>query len=269
MIGDSLLSIKEFSELTGIKQTTLRYFDELGVFTPAERSASGYRYYSPQQIITINAIKVLGELELNTRQMASIESNRTPESMLNLFMKCERKLEDRIRHLQAQYDMVRTFRRLIHIGTTADEHNINVAFRDDMPIVMGPDNDFSYGNYFYEAFLRFCDVAPQYKINLNLPVGGSFENMEDFVNEPREPKRFFSIDPSGGESRPAGNYLIGYTRGYYGESGDLPARMVKYAKDHDLQFTGPVYNIFVLDEISVQNPKDFLLEVSVQVTSKK
>jgi DNA-binding transcriptional MerR regulator len=264
-----LLSIKEFSELTGIKQTTLRYFDELGVFTPAERSASGYRYYSPQQIITINAIKVLGDLELNTRQMASIESNRTPESMLNLFMKCERKLEDRIRHLQSQYDMVRTFRRLIHIGMTCDEKNITQAYRDEMPMALGPENDFSYGNYFYEAFLRFCDVAPQYKINLNLPVGGRFDDMDAFLDEPKEPKHFFSVDPNGGEVRPAGNYLIGYTRGYYGNTGGLPQRLAKYAKEHNLEFIGPVYNIFVLDEISVQDPKEFLLEASVQVAPKK
>jgi len=268
MSEDTLLSIKDFSEATGIKQTTLRYYDELGLFTPIERSASGYRYYSAQQIITVNILRVLSSLDLNTKRMSSIERSRTPESMLDLFITCEHQLEDELRRLHSMYDTVSTFRRLIHLGISADEDKIGVYYRDDLHIIVGPENGFSRHDGFTEDFLRFCDAAGRYKINLNLPVGGVFTNKDLWLDDPEEPSNFFSVDPSGTDKRVAGNYLIGYTRGYYGNSRDLPERMTTYAKEHNLELVGPVYNIYILDEVSVKDPEQYLLESSVRVVPK-
>lgn len=268
MSEDILLSIKDFSEATGIKQTTLRYYDELGLFSPIERSSSGYRYYSAQQIITVNILRVLGDLGYNTKQMSEFVRNRAPESMLDFFMSCEGHLEDELRRLHSMHDVVSTFRRLIHTGLSADESTTSVQYRDAMNIIKGPDNSFSRHNGFTEDFVRFCESAGRYKINLSLPVGGVFCDKEKWLISPDEPSNFFSIDPRGTEKREAGNYLIGHTRGYYGNSGGLPERMTGYAEEHGLEIVGPVYNIYILDEISVKNPEQYLLETAVKVIPK-
>jgi DNA-binding transcriptional MerR regulator len=268
MSEDILLSIKDFSEATGIKQTTLRYYDELELFSPIERSPSGYRYYSAQQIITVNILRVLGELGYNTKQMSDFGRNRTPETMLNFFMSCEEHLEDELRRLHSMHDVVSTFRRLIHTGISADEETISVQYRDELHIIIGPENSFRGHNGFTEDFVRFCESAGRYKINLSLPVGGMFCSKDKWIASPDEPSNFFSIDPRGTEKREAGNYLIGYTRGYYGNSHDLPGRMVDYAKEHNLELVGPVYNIYILDEISVKDPEQYLLESAVRVMPK-
>jgi len=59
------LTIKEFSELSGIDASTLRYWDEIGLFSPAHRNTeNNYRYYAPTQIIAINFITVLSRLNI-------------------------------------------------------------------------------------------------------------------------------------------------------------------------------------------------------------
>ena len=62
-----------------------------------------------------------------------------------------------------------------------------------------------------------------------------------------------------------GLYLIGYTRGYYGETNDLPNRMTAFAKKNGLIFNGPVYNIYLYDEMSVADANQYLLQVSASV----
>jgi glutamyl/glutaminyl-tRNA synthetase len=86
-----------------------------------------------------------------------------------------------------------------------------------------------------------------------------------FEKKPHQPTRFFSLDVNGKEVISSGKYMIGYTRGDYGQTNDLPERMREHAKKHNLTIFGPVYNIYLIDEISESDPNNYLLEVSVAV----
>jgi DNA-binding transcriptional MerR regulator len=265
MVGNKLLSIKDFSELTDIKQSTLRYFDDIGLFEPAERGENGYRYYSPQQIITINMIRVLNDLDIPIKDISNLSRDRTPDTMLTFFLEKEGDIEAKLRKLQNAYSVIKVFRKLLFAGINADEKNISIMPLDDIPLVIGPPNDFSHSYYFYDAFLAFCDQAPKLRINLDYPVGGLWPDMEAFTDSPSEPTCFFSVDPSGRDKRPMGNYLVGYERGYYGETGNIKDRIQAYIEEHELTITGPVYNLYILDELSERNHDNYLLQFSVQV----
>jgi hypothetical protein len=136
-------------------------------------------------------------------------------------------------------------------------------------IILGEPTDFSYGDGFVGEFLAFCNTPRRPELNLSYPIGGYFTNMETFLYHPGEPTRFFSLDPAGLEKKDKGRYLVGYTRGYYGTTGDLPKRMEAYAKKHELVFDGPVYNIYLFDVISMMDPGQYLLQVSVPVREMK
>jgi len=262
---NDLLSIKEFSRLTSIKQSTLRYYDGLGLFCPAKRGENGYRYYTPQQTTTINSISLLHELGMPIRQLSEIQANRSPELMLGILTDKEESLEAELIHIERSYNVVRTFKRMIQIGLTANEKNIEVRFFEEMPIVVGPVNDFDDSDAFYHAFYTFCSLAKQYRIDLRLPVGGMFQDFDTFVNVPSKPTNFFSVDPKGLDSRPAGMYVSAFNRGYYGETGDLLERIENYIRDNGLKPVGPVYNIFLHNELSIDDPANYLLHATVRV----
>lgn len=47
-MGNDKLTIGELASRVGVRTSTLRYYEEQGLLSPQERSAAGYRLYSPQ-----------------------------------------------------------------------------------------------------------------------------------------------------------------------------------------------------------------------------
>lgn len=265
MIGEDRLSIKEFSKLTGVKETTLRYYDDMGLFSPAMRGDNKYRYYSPQQLTTINSINLLHDLDMPIKRISEIERKRTPETVIEVLAEKESELEKELSRLNHSFNIIHTLRDMISEGLDADENKLIVADMDELKIVIGEENDFGDSVYFYEAFLTFCAHANGNGIDLRFPVGGMFDDFDAFVKLSNQPSHFFSVDPTGSNSRVAGKYLVGYARGYYGETGDLPQRMAAHIKENKLTPKGPLYVIYLHDEICIRDQHQYLFQASVQV----
>lgn len=262
-----LLSIKEFSEFTGIKQSALRYYDEIGLFSPTLRGENGYRYYSCQQIITVNLINVLASLDIPRKKITELERSRTPERILELFSDQEGKLNEQLRQISDSYSVINTFRKLIEEGLNADTGIIQRCQAICLPITLGPPNQFDENEQFYQPFVNYCDYAKEHGVNLSYPIGGYYKDIDSFAHTPAQPDNFFSLNPLGKDTRPAGDYLVGYTRGYYGDMGDIPQKLYDYAKNNDLVLAGSVYAIYLQDEICLANSDNYLVQISARIKS--
>ena len=285
-----MLTIKEFSKLSGIEQTTLRYWDDIGLFTPAKRNPeNNYRYYSPEQIISVNFITVLSDLNIPLKTISELEKTRTPESIVNLIEQQEQRLDMEMRKIREQYTIMHTRLELIKYGRRLlngfhmedglrisesddegqgqwmDTGGVGVMRREAKNLILGPRNDWKEGEPFYEYFMNFCHSAADMRMNLSLPIGAMHDDMESFLRSPGEPDYFFSIDPTGNRVREAGRYLIGFVYGYYGQFGDIAERMDAYAKEHKLKPKGPVYSMYLLDEVCTKNPDQYLAQLCVAV----
>jgi DNA-binding transcriptional MerR regulator len=267
--GKELLSVKEFSKFAGIEQTTLRYWDGIGLFSPVKRNEeNNYRCYAPQQITAVNFIAVLSSLGIPLKTIGEIEHERTPENIMDLIERQENQLDMEMRRLRESYSVIHRLRDLIKIGLRADPSKITVTTLEEMHYIPGPPNEFANDKYFYETFMRFCQGAKQMRINLGYPVGGCFASFESFCQAPSQPCFFISVDPTGYDKRPAGEYLTGFTYGYYGEMGDLPERMAAYAQAHDLLLSGPLYVVYLHDEVCIREPSLYLSRASVACSKK-
>ena len=78
-----MLKIGEFSRLSQIPVSTLRYYDEIGLLKPVEVDGfTGYRYYSAEQLPKLNRITVLKELGLSLTEIVELTSNGASSSEL-------------------------------------------------------------------------------------------------------------------------------------------------------------------------------------------
>jgi DNA-binding transcriptional MerR regulator len=265
MIDSEPISIKRFSKLTGIKGSTLRYYDSLGLFSPAERGENNYRYYQPQQIITINSIQLLLEVDMPIRQVCEIEKSRSPRKVMEALGEKELELEKELRRIERSYNVIHTLRTLIDTGLNVDEDRIYLRHLGETPMIIGCDNDFKNGDNFYDTFLKFCAEAKARNVDLRFPVGGLYASMDTFVAHPSQPSQYFSYDPSGLDIREPGRFLVGHTRGYYGQIFGVQDRMLAYAKENNLVPTGPVAVIYLHDEICTKEQDQYLCEVQVRV----
>jgi effector-binding domain-containing protein len=150
-------------------------------------------------------------------------------------------------------------------GINVDVSTVAVMHRDDRAMILGSRNEWKKGKGFIEPFTRFCQQAEDLRINLSYPISGIHDAWADFLKAPGEPHHFVSMDPTGNHRRKAGNYVVGFVRGYYGEFGDLSERMANFIKENSLTVTGPVYSMYLQDEICIIDPSKFLTQVCVAV----
>jgi len=258
------LSIQEFSKISGVDASTLRYWDSIGIFVPLKRDPeTNYRYYSITQLLSLNFVTTMSDLEIPLKTIGRLRQERDPEKLLELLEKQERKMDMEMRRLRHRYSIIHARRELINYGLKADETEISVRNIDEKAMILWPRNEYNEGDTFLQPLAGSISATSEHHINLSFPVGGYHDGMESFMNAPGCPDHFVSIDPTGTHMLKAGKYLVGYARGYYAELGDLPERMSAYAKENSIKVSGPVYTIYLREETCTPDPTQYLAQVCV------
>jgi len=87
-------SVHEFSVMTGVEASTLRYWDDVGVFSPVKRDPeNNYRYYSLPQITAVNFVSVLSDLNIPLKTIAELRQDRNPEEFMRILERREKQLD--------------------------------------------------------------------------------------------------------------------------------------------------------------------------------
>ena len=70
-----MMTVKEISELTGISVRTLHYYDEIGLFTPTEKSEAGYRLYDDKALEDLQQILFFREFDIPLKEIKAVMEN--------------------------------------------------------------------------------------------------------------------------------------------------------------------------------------------------
>lgn len=90
-----MLKIGEFSKLTGVPIRTLRYYDEIDLFKPAEIDLfTDYRYYKDEQIEDLKIINKLKSVGFTLDEIKNNWNNFTNELMEKKKKQLEQQLDD-------------------------------------------------------------------------------------------------------------------------------------------------------------------------------
>lgn len=81
-----MLTVKEISDLTGVSVRALHYYDEIGLFTPTERSAAGYRLYDNESLEILIQILFFREFDIPLKKIKTILNEATPDRKNSLLM---------------------------------------------------------------------------------------------------------------------------------------------------------------------------------------
>ena len=93
--------IGEFSKLVGISVKTLRYYDECGVLKPSKIDTfTGYRYYSDNDIMACEFIKMLKSLDFTLDEIVRYKDCLDED----IIIKKKKEIEERMYILKKQYD---------------------------------------------------------------------------------------------------------------------------------------------------------------------
>ncbi|HPG59760.1 MAG TPA: MerR family transcriptional regulator, partial [Candidatus Wallbacteria bacterium] len=65
-------TVKQMAEMSGVSVRTLHHYDEIGLLSPAGRSAAGYRKYSEEDVEKLQQILFFKELGFELGEIAKI-----------------------------------------------------------------------------------------------------------------------------------------------------------------------------------------------------
>ena len=99
-------TVKEISDLTGISVRTLRYYDEIGLLKPTEKSDAGYRLYDDKALETLQQILFFREFDISLKEIKAVLDN--PALERNQILQVQRKMlvtkKERMERLIASID---------------------------------------------------------------------------------------------------------------------------------------------------------------------
>jgi len=268
----TLYSINEFSKISGVSTATLRYWDEIGIFSPITRDPeNNYRYYSIEQVLALNFVTTLSELGISLRTISDLRKERDPNALLQVLEARERELDMELRELRLRSSIIHLRQDLIRTGLKVNETQIEVKHFAEKALKIWPRNEYEEDDTFVDPLSSFIKLSANHYVNLSFPVGGYWDDMESFLKCPSKPQNFFSIDPVGVDKQEAAEYMVGYTRGYYAQMGDLPERLYDYAQAHSLTPYGPLYTMYLYEETCIQDTSQYLAQslVAVKKTKKR
>lgn len=88
-----MYKIGEFSKLVDISVRTLRYYDEYGLLKPEYTDTfSGYRYYTDDNIVEAEIIKLLKNLDFSLEEIYLYKNNLTPDIIKNKIDELQRQM---------------------------------------------------------------------------------------------------------------------------------------------------------------------------------
>ena len=68
------MQIGEVADQTGLSLRTIRYYEEVGLVTPSDRTAGGFRLYSETDVARLRLIRRMKPLELSLEEMRDVLS---------------------------------------------------------------------------------------------------------------------------------------------------------------------------------------------------
>lgn len=266
MNKERYLSTGEFAKLVGTTKYTLFHYDDTGLLCPEVRLGNKYRYYSFRQIDIYEVISTLRELGMPLREIKEYLDRRTPDSLLQLFEKEDRIIEEHLEKLREIQEWISVKRQCILEGARAEPDEIKIVYEERKYLIQAETESTKEMEWTIEMgkLWDYCEAH-----GINSPYGIGFkQNLSDILKETyynyhiiyeltdKKPKQIEA------EEKPEGMYLIAYHKGKWQEMEKTYKRIMKYVRENKLVLGPYFYEDYLLDGLSVKREEEYVTRVS-------
>ncbi len=265
------LTISSFAKLSRTTHSALYHYDRIKLLSPHVRAQNGYRYYSSDQLAIMRLIQTSQRLGLTLEAIKDFTASMTPGKVDDLLKKQVLQIDKKIDEWVSSRNLAITIQKCIRSCQGVDENAVTVQDMPSEAIVLGNLNDYSKGRDTCAAMLSFYkDMGEKYPgLDLNYPVWASFSEDRIKNRDWHNPDRFYFYNPSGYDRKPAGLYVVGYTRGGYGQVDAAYSKCMAYIEKKKFEINGDTYEEYPLNELCINDPAQYLIRVLVPVRKKQ
>ncbi len=263
MDKSKLLTISEFSTLSGIKRVNLIYYDEINVLKPVYRGENNYRMYSYMQLDLAYVILSLRNMGISLDEIKGYAQGRSPDKALDLFSKHIETVEYEIKKLQWIKEIMSQYISKISMYKEISVPKLELLQLEEETICLGPAIEEVDAKM--ESMLDFIMLCRANGIDLVNHTGKLFSKQTILNKKWNSPDRFYIRTEGGNYQTEKGLYLALYDRCDSVNKDKLYEKLLTYIEENDLEICGNTYEEYPLDEISISNPNDYLIKIFVRV----
>ncbi len=263
---EELVSISDFSRLSGIKRKNLIFYDECGLIVPDRVGANGYRYYSTRQLAIVRVILALREIGFPLKDIKDILSTRSPRRILDSLGEQERSLDEEIRRLEENRKLIQLRKNMIGSALRIGDETIELEQRPAESVLFGPDVAASPGQSLHEDITAFHLFAEENGIKPGYPACVEMAHASLVSGDWGVARRLYCKTVSGANgAKPAGLYLVAHAFGGDENRHSLYNRAKEYIRINKLILAGDGYEEKLIDEFSASDEEDFVTRLEIEV----
>lgn len=259
------MTTSQFAKLHEVNKRTLHYYDHIGLFSPSSKGENGYRYYDVSQSITFEYIRMLKELNMSIGEIADYCKNPTSKKFLQIADIKEAEIDCEIQKLKRIKKILKAKKEQIHLCEGLTEQEIRIEECDSERISILP-YDF-LNNDISQIFSYLKDNWNREQIRMGI---GSFISLDKVNNKDFDQYNGFYIYTfdkttlSNTVIKPKGRYLCGYQKGTWDKAPVMYEKMIAYAHQHHLSFTGYAYEIG-LNEVAISSAEEYVTKFMIKI----
>ena len=272
------LTAAKFAALHRINKSTLLYYDEIGLFSPAIKKPNGYRYYTYRQSSRLEMILTFRELGMSIEEIRDYMNAPSNEALLEVLHEKILETNVAISRLKEIKNLLvarqKQVKNLMHL----DLSQIQLVQCPEEYLLVSPYDE--AGNPDGEALSaieharrfhthRMFNHAFGTIMNREAFESGTFDRYDSYFTKVENPSRALALrrqnkDLSGFFIKPAGTYMRAFCVGSWDKLPETYRKMADYAGKHHLTFSGRAFEEGV-NEMAVRTWEDYVTQITVQV----
>ncbi|MDC2865726.1 MerR family transcriptional regulator [Bacillus sp. BP-3] len=277
MLLNQRFTIGEMAKMHNIPESTLRYYDEKGIFHPAVvDSQTNYRYYTIDQFSMLDTIKFLRQLNIPLKEIKRYIDERTPAFALDLLEKQEEMLLKKKREIEYKLAKIK---HKIHLMTEAVQTDGHTVFFTKLPkrkitalpITSNVTEDmFEYYIHSLQKNIKQVEesifsgdigvtVAKDALLHHEFQAYNSVFILLDYM--PFQAAAFNVIEE--------GTYACAYHHGPYEETGKTYKRLLLAIEKDGYEICGDAIELALIDWSVTSNQEEQVTEIQIPVVRKK
>lgn len=277
MLFNQRFTIGEMAKMHKITESTLRYYDEKGIFHPSiVDPQTNYRYYTIDQFSLLDTIKFLRQLNISLKEIKMYIDERNPSYALNLLekqqemmLKKQREIEYTLAKMNYKIEMMKeataskanhvTFKKLPKRKITALAIAPNIT--DDM---------FEYYIHSLQKNMKQIDDS-LFSGDLGVTVSkeGLLQNEFQSYNSVFILLDYMPFQITTSEEFKEGMFACSFHHGPYEETDGTYKKLLMDIKEKGYEVSGDAIELALIDWSVTENPGEQVTEIQIPVIKKK
>ncbi|AGE77427.1 TPA: MerR family transcriptional regulator [Bacillus thuringiensis] len=277
MLLNKRFTIGEMAKMHNIAESTLRYYDEKGIFHPSiVDPQTNYRYYTIDQFSLLDTIKFLRQLNIPLKEIKKYIDERNPAYALNLLEKQQEMMLKKQREIEYALAKMEHRIHLIKEATKAKAEQMvikEIPQRKITAIAVAPnttDDMFEYYIHSLQKNMRQMDDSLfSGDIGVTVAKKGLMQNEFQAYSSVFILLDYMPFEVQSSDEIKEGMFACVYHHGPYEETDETYKKLMKYIDQEGYEISGDAIEIALIDWSVTEDPEEQVTEIQIPIMKKQ